>query len=305
MERPGDSLKALCADATDRVVLAAPFAKRAVVERLLGVIDDRVAVDVVVRWLPYDIKAGVSDLEVWEVVRARPGARLFMRQDLHAKYYRSAADCLVGSANLTAAALGWSPAPNLELLVPMPRSSVDPFEEELFGSVVEVDDDVAAVIRAAVDLLPDFVAVEVPDVPPSAGPPVTIGTWIPTLRQPEELFVAYHGDPDALSGAARESAVRDLQVLRVPPGLSEPQFRACVGATLLGMPVVGAVDRFVVQPRRFGEVRDLLREQLGSEEPPERQWQVLFRWLTYFLAERFEYRRPRHSEVIARRTANA
>ncbi len=305
MERPGDSLQALCAGAIDRVVLAAPFAKRAVVERLVDVIEQGVAVDVVVRWLPYDIKAGVSDLEVWDGIRARRGARLFMRQDLHAKYYRAGDECLVGSANLTAAALGWSPSPNLELLVPMPRSSVDPFEDELFESVVEVDDNVAAVIRAAVDLLPVVVAVEGPDAPPSGAPSVTMRKWIPTLRRPEELFVAYGSDLDALTLAARESAALDLQVLRVPPGLSELQFRACVGATLLGMPVVAAVDRFVAQPRRFGEVRDLLRDQLGSDEPPERQWQVLFRWLTYFLPERFEYRRPRHSEVIARRTAQA
>ena len=62
------------------------------------------------------------------------------------------------------------------------------------------------------------------------------------------------------------------------------------------MPVVVAVDRFVQEPRRFGEVRDLLQQLIGTDEPPSRQWQVLFRWLAHFQPDRFGYKRPRHSE---------
>ena len=95
---------------------SAPFAKEVIVQLLLAATPVNVSVEVVVRWLPFDIKVGVSDLEVWDIIRDRPGADLFVRQDLHAKYYRADDRCLVGSANLTGATLGLSLAPNFELL---------------------------------------------------------------------------------------------------------------------------------------------------------------------------------------------
>jgi hypothetical protein len=301
------ALEQLCSAATVRVVLVAPFAKQAVVSHLLGKVPVGVRTDVVVRWLPYDIKSGVSDLEVWDAVRARKASRLFVRSDLHAKYYRSDSSCFVGSANLTAAALGLSAAPNFELLLPVDSARLEVFEADLFSAAVEVDDDLVALTRAAVERLPDRVYVQAePDLAPSGGSVRAVravANWVPTLRQPEELFVAYAGEDAELSTVARLSAENDLAALRIPPRLDEEAFRACVGASLLRMPVISSVDRFIRESRRFGEVTNLLRERVGGTEPANRQWQLLLRWLTYFLPDRFEYARPHHSEVIRRRVA--
>jgi hypothetical protein len=304
MERIADQIDALCSSAHEELLLTAPFIKYAVLVRLFSRTQSSVYVQVVTRWLPQDIRAGVSDLEVWDAVRERARTRLWLRQDLHAKYYRADDHCLVGSANLTGAALGLSAAPNLELLVPVrPNSAgLEDFEERLLAGAVAVDDDLVNLTRTAVDQLPKLSVVE-ESIQISPAEQTSPTTWVPVLRQPEDLFVAYKGQCDALSGVAQRGAVSDLSMLRVPPGLDERAFRSVVAVTLLRMPVVAAVDRFIIEPRRFGEVRDLLTHLLQSSDAANHEWQVLFRWMMYFLGDRFEYRRPHHSEIIARRSA--
>src|SRR6266566_1157307 len=112
-----DRLIALCSSADYELMLVAPYIKRPILAQLFAATKPSVSVQVITRWLPQDIRAGVTDIEVWDLVQERPRSCLRLRQDLHAKYYRADNRCLVGSANLTAAALGLSAAPNLELLV--------------------------------------------------------------------------------------------------------------------------------------------------------------------------------------------
>jgi hypothetical protein len=257
---------------------------------------------VVTRWLPQDIKAGVSDIEIWDLVKGRAQTRLLLRQDLHAKYYRADDHCLVGSANLTLSALGLSAAPNLELLIRTEPNAagLEGFEEQLLAGAIEVDDDLVDLTRIAVSELPALREIENVD-PLSPAEPLPLTRWVPTLRQPEDLFLAYEGRLEALTRVAQRGAAADLDMLRVPVGLDQPAFRAVVAVNLLRMPIVAAVSRFITEPRRFGEVRDLLAQLLGSPEAASREWQVLLRWMVYFLGDRFEYRRPQYSEVIAPR----
>jgi hypothetical protein len=300
-----ERLEAHCEGARHELVLVAPFIKQVVLRRLLDAIPPSVPVRVVTRWLPQDIASGVCDLEIWDEVVARPGTGLWVRSDLHAKFYRADGDCLVGSANITGAGLGLGDAPNLELLVPVRAGAegVEGFEEELFSGAIAVDEDLVAATRALVDQLPKFLAVEAAGTaePSSPAPAGTVGEWLPQLRQPEDLFLAYSGAADVLSAAALRTAIADLAVLRVPPGLDASTFRAFIGVALLRLPLVRQLDEFVVEPRRFGEVRDFLQARAALTEPASRVWQVLFRWLMLFLPERYEYLRPRHSELIVRR----
>jgi hypothetical protein len=305
VERIADGLERLCSNARDEILLAAPFIKCLALKRLIGVIRPSVSVQIVTRWLPQDIKAGVTDIEVWDIVKARRQTRLRLRQDLHAKYYRADDRCLVGSANLTLAALGLSAAPNLELLIPayVDSAGLGGFEDQLLAGAIDVDDDLADLMRSVVSQLPIFDGVnDLEQINLVHSTPLT--TWIPTLRQPQDLFVAYVGRLEVLSSVARRCAAADLSMLRVPLGLDEVPFRAAVGVALLGMPVVAAVSRFVAEPRRFGEVRDFLAQLLESPATSSREWQVLLRWMVYFLGDRFEYRRARHSEVIVRRSGS-
>src|SRR5947199_2775416 len=114
----GDKLLELCPSASETLVIAAPFIKDTVLARVLDVLPSTVRrVTCITRWFPEEIAAGVSDLEIFDRLAAYQNARLLLHPHLHAKLYRADHRCLVGSANLTNRALGWSSPPNLELLV--------------------------------------------------------------------------------------------------------------------------------------------------------------------------------------------
>lgn len=151
----GTQLEKLCAEACNEVVLVAPFVKAFVLKELLAKISTDITVRCVTRWQPEEILRGVSDLEVWSLIKKRPRSSLLLRPDLHAKFYRADEKCLVGSANLTAKALGWSNLPNLELLVPLTASepTLKTFEAELFRGCVQVNESLFDQMSATVQLL--------------------------------------------------------------------------------------------------------------------------------------------------------
>jgi len=311
MSSPGFQLEQLCSSAQQEVVLVAPFIKVGTLERLISKIPVEVDLKCVTRWRPEEIISGVSDLEVWTLFRQRSRSSLWLRPDLHAKFYRADGKCLVGSANLTFTALGWSLHPNLELLVSIPvdHPEVVDFEETLLNGCVEVDDSIFEQVSSLVEALADEINIppnvfESGDDQQSLANVTDIREWLPSLRNPEALYKAYIGALDQLTTALRQSALLDLGVLNPPKGLSKKAFEAYIGTQLLQMPIVHKVDSFVVSPQRFGAVRDLLASLPCAEIydfDATRAWQNLMRWLLYFLSGRYTLNTPRHSEVFARK----
>jgi hypothetical protein len=308
----GERLLQLLDTAADRLVLAAPFVKRHVLERLLERVSLQTEVLCVTRWRLEEIAGGVSDLDVWKVVAGRPRTRLLLCHELHAKYYRAAGRCLVGSANLTGAALGWSPQPNLELLVDIDAEDEQfrGWEARLLASAVEVDAGLYDAMREALSAMPSevrYAPVTAPwsaDMAPEKGQASRRGfvDWLPATRHPEDVYAVYLGLLDQVPRASVESAAYDLVALDMPPGLGRAAFAATVAARLLQHPVVGVVDRFVATPRRFGEVTALLGQHLRPSPSAELDsiWQTMMRWLLYFMPRRYSYMRPRHTEVFSR-----
>lgn len=298
-----DKLEDLCRSATRGLVLVAPFMKVGVLARLLHQLPTDVPVTAVTRWWPQEIAAGVSDIEIWDLFRTRAERRLWVRNDLHAKLYQADDTCLVGSANLTAKALGLSSPANFELLLQMPASdpTIVAFHSQLWNSAVEVTEDLFDLTRSLVDALtPLSGAIEIDAASVLIDSP-ELGRWLPQLRQPEDLRLAYEGRYDELSSAAAYAATVDLETLHVPRGLDGETFREFVGVALLRTPVIAGIDEFVsADERRFGEMRRKLAE-LDPLSDPSRDWQTIFRWLLYFLPDRYEYRRPHFSELIRRR----
>lgn len=313
MISPGDRLLELCKCAEREVLLVAPFVKINVLEKLLSATAEYVSVHCITRWRPDEIVAGVSDLEVWPLLKERKGARLSLRPDLHAKFYRTENNCLLGSANLTAAALGWSPIPNLELLVHLPIHSPEAidFEVTLLKGSVEVDDSIFEQISNAVALLSTETlkpsdAMIVPDEDGFVQQSLVLpDAWLPSLRNPEALYIVYVGRWEELTSASRDAALEDLAVLSVPKHLSKAAFEAYVGILLLQQPIIRQVDTFVTTPQRFGAVTKLLESLPCSERldfDAARAWQTLMRWLRHFLPTRYGLAVPNHSEVFYRLT---
>lgn len=311
MRLPGSQLEGLCAQACNEVILVAPFIKAPALARLLSQISPQISLKCVTRWRPEEVIAGVSDLEVWTLLKERPDASLWLRPDLHAKYYRADQKCLVGSANLTSTALGWIRQINLELLVPLPANNAQllDFEKELFAGSVQVDQAIFAQMQSAVLLGEQYPKIRFLEASPRAEPEeelqeaISTDAWLPTLRNPGDLYLAYSGRLEELSTASREAALLDLGVLPIPSDLPKAAFQVYVGSLLLQKPIVRHVDLLLSTPQRFGAVTDLLSSLACNQSPnfdADRAWQTLMRWLRYFLPNRYTLSVPNHSEVFGR-----
>lgn len=299
----GARLEELLASARQRVLLVAPFIKQRVVQRLFEVIRPEVSVVIYTRWRPEEVAAGVSDLGVLDEVLSRAGTTLRLCTELHAKYYRTDDRALVGSANLTAAALGWAPRSNLELLIESDASTgqFDEFERRLSARSVEATTEMRDVIQQATEALAPSAPLDASVV---ALPPMSDVTWIPHTRHPDVLYRAYSGSAGELTSSGQEQTLADLAVLDAPPGLPADKFRFLVGSLLIQSPIVVGLDSVLDRPRRFGEIRDFLRGRMetdGIDRDPSEVWQTLMRWLLLFLPQRYACDTPRYSEIFSRR----
>lgn len=304
---PGDILVDLCRRTTHDLILIAPFIKWATLDRLLSNLQDEVNLLCITRWKPAEIASGVSDLEVFQLVNETYNGLLKLRQDLHVKYYRGDSQIFVGSANLTQAALGWSTNSNLELLVPIEQTIIQPteFESMVQSSTVDVDQDIYKAMSCAASEWKELNANMLSDVIYSEH---NIAQWLPLSRHPATLYTVYQvhtkyqtRQETDIPIATWEAGMSDLVQLQPPSGLPRETFEKSIGAILLTVPLVNMIDKSLTTPQRFGAIRDLLKEQLDlPHDEASRKWQTLLRWLLHFLPERYEYTRPNYSEIISK-----
>jgi len=281
--------------ATDELLLVAPYIKLAALFKVLDVTSPSVKVRVVTRWRLDELAAGVSDIAIWPVLFARAQSELWLQPSLHAKYYRADSRSLLGSANLTGAGLGWSASPNLELLVEQRHLAehFSSFEQQAFSGARQVDEALYRSFKEALDALPP---------PPQSAPEqptentVDFAAWRPCLRYPGDLWRYYSGERERLTTASREAAALDLAALDPPGGLAQSVFHSWVALQLRLHPEVQAIETYGKQSRRFGEMRALMTS-LGAQDSAH-AWQTWMRWLSYFAQARFRFYMANYSEIF-------
>lgn len=290
----GDGLLALAQATRRELLIVAPYIKAAALQRVLEACPGGADIKVVTRWRLEEIAAGVSDLDVWPLLKGRE-AKLWLHPSLHAKYYRSDDRLMVGSANLTAAGLGWRQDCNLEVLLDVSalQNDLASFEPALWADADEVNDALHQSFLEALTLFEPF-----PPPPSPSRPAGRFADWRPQLRFPGDLFKLYTGQVDHLTTAAKEAAAADLEALNPPTLLSEKRFNAWIGLQLLQHPEMKAIDQAADMPRRFGEMRALLRSR--QAEDPTRAWQTWARWIDHFLPGRYLNQEANYSEIFQR-----
>ena len=286
----GDGVTSLLGSAQHNVLIVAPFMRSETLSRLLNSIPVGTETTVVTRWRPADLFAGASDLGVYNLTESK-AIPLFLRHDLHAKFFAADNMCLIGSANVTHTALGWRTPANLELLTPVDRTAdhVVAFEEALFAGVVrataEQRDRLAELIERLRGLhtrIPDTEDDTMGLLPPS---------WVPRVRNPDELYSVYRGDSD-FSRSVLQTMQEELAQIGTVPGMDEEGFRAWVASTISQTPLVGGVIQRINKEGQMNEamLSDLLTgigvdvKQYRAREVLE----ILERWLTYFLPTHYE-----------------
>ncbi len=298
---PGSSLLDLSRGAYGELLIVAPFIKRQTLARLLNETAPQVRISVITRWHLPEIMSGVSDLDVWPLLRER-GAKLHLAQRLHAKVYASESDVLVGSANLTGAALGWSLQPNDEVLVhpaAEEAAAVRAFVAALVHRSIEVDDRLHSRYVEMIAGLPPFQLAEVLAEAEAGSEALAKRAWLPESRDPMDVERLYAGDFTKLTRAARGDAARDLAALEAPPGLAPEVLRAHVNLQLHQHPLVRQLSDLLRERRRFGEVARIVGAWGDLDrEDAARSWQTLMRWLLHFQSTDWVYGKPRHSEIL-------
>jgi hypothetical protein len=301
MTELGDVLLELAASSQLEFVMCAPFAKQAVVSRIVSALPDGARVILYTRWRPEEVAAGVSDTGVLKVIQARGGV-VYLHDRLHAKFYRNENQVILGSANLTGTALGWSTNPNIELLATVDPETVAQVEQQLLVQSIQATSELAVEVDTIAQSLRKPAFVSVGQLEESAE---SVGLWLPKLRIPADLFLAYSRGLETLTSRSSAAAAVDLEILDLPPGLSKEQFYLLVGHRLRQQPLAADIDDYLKQPRRFGEVRDRIDQltAIGREDASD-AWQTLMRWLLEFLPDRYTRQVPRHSELFSRRTSD-
>lgn len=297
MPTHGDALLELCRRASKEAFLAAPFVKAQTLQRVLEAIPAQCSLVVVTRWIPEEVACGVCDLEIFDLLQARPNTKLLLHPCLHAKYYRLDDNCLVGSANLTATGLGWSATPNIETLLQLPKETAQlamlesMLLEKAIRATQEIRDKLAIQIegmRAELRISPNLEA---------RG----IEPWLPTCSRPEQLFRIYgHNELGALLTSTVSTGQHDLQYFSLIPGLTEVEFKKMISGTLEQLPVFQELfDKLRTTPVTTEEAVLLITRTMCQFAVPaydaESYWQIFKTWLLFFFPE---YRARPATEVL-------
>ena len=287
----GERVKALVRQAKSEVILCSPFIKAKVLSVLLDVIRDGVSVVIVTRWRPAEIAAGVSDLEVLDLANERPQTEVRLLHSLHAKLYVADEHCLLGSANLTASALGWREDSNLELLVSAHRNDTD-----LAFLLGQLESATPATFQLRAEVAELAANLDVPaldeakDISTTAIPQAR-RAWLPRCAAPEKLYDVYL-DPDTTTvvEGTRADAQADLADLLPQPGLTSDEFTVTIAETLSRIP---SIQEFLNRiPAGLSDTQgeqavSELRDDV-SESDARRHWHIVRQWISIFFRDKFE-----------------
>jgi len=294
---PGKDLTTLCQQAKGEVLLVAPFIKVDSLRKIFAAIPSETEkIIVITRWIPKEIASGVSDLEVFDLINERVNAKLLLHPCLHAKYYRVDNRCLVGSANITATALGWCPIPNIELLVEVKPevTIIQDMERHLLTYSIAATESVRAAMQIEVDAL-KLQMKERPSEHDEAELSLN-PTWLPTCNKPEYLYKIYSGqDTSNLLSSVVKAGEFDINALSLLPGMSDESFQKYISAIFENTPVALEIQEITKGSGATDEAAEAIIkkycEQMTSPiYDPELYWAILKKWMMYFFPKRYRIR---------------
>lgn len=275
-QRCGERLLAFVRD-VEALTIIAPFVTVSGIEPLLSVLPDECLLEVITRWRPDEVAAGVSDPRVLDLVSQR-GGTVALHPAVHAKAYIVGDRALVGSANVTSNGLGWHRPGAVEILVE--TAADDPALVSLLAvlkgtSAVATKADRDAVLNAAAML---------PTAPVRVPIEATDRTdWLPTYRPPEVLWRVYIGQREE---SVAELVRPELSALGIPTGLAtEEIFNKYVGA-ILRQGFTGRIARECSNLTTMKAVQRLVElcNEVGCTiNDPADSWETLASWIAHFL----------------------
>ena len=256
----------------------APYIKADALSRVLATISAEASLTCVTKWDPHDLAVGASDVECRSLVIGSGGS-FRLHPSLHAKFYRIDNVVLIGSANLTSSALGWTEQPNLEILC-QAGDAFDSwaFQQELLKDAREISDD--EFLRWE-----SITKISTSRLGAIAGGQPRLDTWRPRTRDPIHLELSYQGREDQIASLDEQNAARrDLQALVMPPGLSNEEVRQWGTVCLLAAPFTNTVIQ-LSHTDAPGSIRSLVRTYGLSYTEARRDMETVQNWLAFLAPE--------------------
>lgn len=301
--------------ASKDVVLVSPFIKLNAIKKIIETLSADASIKCYTRWRCDEIVQGISDIEIWDLLNQRKNSQLFLIHNLHSKYYRFDSQIFIGSSNLTKSGLNWSPTSNFETLINLSDSDLTQndfeFQLSLLGKVVDQKQYERTAdlvekyrlenpnIKLNFEALYDLAEINL-DSDVNSNNFKRNSIWAPVTRSPEILFDIYSGNLDAISKTTLVGALDDLGHLDLPSNLRLIDFNLEVKHRLLMEPLLEDIDNFLIQSRRFGEMRELL-EKLSISDASH-SWQTLMRWLLFFAGDLYQSKTANYSEIFSKKT---
>ena len=289
----GSRIRALFENTEDDVSIIAPFIKVDALRSLLEVFPSGTHLRCVTRWLPKEVAAGVSDLEILEVLERRGNFSLSLVDRLHAKLYIAGDRCLVGSANVTLAGLGeGGDSNNIEILVDTTIDAPGVAEtlEEISKTKRPATRAIAQVTRRLADSLsssvPSTVAIEI--------------SWSPISQRPQHAYLFYTQPPSGYTKTADQTLLDDLARANLQPGLDEDEFRSAIRSLLQTIPIAESfLNTTEDTTLTFADTLSYFKEIAGDQCSANELWLAFVEWLAYFFND--QVMRQEITEIALRR----
>ena len=253
----------------------------------------------VVRWEPYDLLQGSSDLEVYLSAK-KLGWKIFINQRLHAKTaIFDDTRVIMGSANYTESGIGLlGVRSNLETVVNIACSrEFLAWQDNLIQDSIEVTDE-----------LYELISKEIAAFEPEFKPKIAF-SFTEELQQKmrESQGAVFTNDfvfckvPQLLVTSFGEDVDHDLALLGLTAGASLEQ----IAAAFSKLKIYRWIEENLETELYFGQFSAILHNALQDDPKPYRQnvkslVANIIEWLTALYPEKFKQERPNHSTKIVR-----
>jgi len=275
-------------------LLVVPFIKVEALKQLMWATSVSKNLKVVVRWLPQDLIAGVSDLEVYPFLKSQ-NIPLYFNNQIHLKLYTFESNLAFNtSGNLTLRGLGYAEHGNIEVgnLVTL---DLDDWAQlyTIIDQSIQVDDHVHQDLSDALNRS---------DKPPLPSPTVSWPKFerksfsiqrFPATESPE-VFMKLLGDRStlALNSDNFRRFAHDVALLRVPVGLSDQDLSQHLQASIKADEFIQSFVSELRKQRsmRFGAVTDWIHKNCEDVPVPYR-WEIkesvriMYDWLVFAFEE--------------------
>ena len=289
----GSRIRALFENTGDDVSIIAPFIKVDALRSLLEVFPSGTHLRCVTRWLPKEVAAGISDLEILDVLEKRGNFSLSLVDRLHAKLYIAGDRCLVGSANVTLAGLGeGGDSNNIEVLV---DTTIDaPGVAETLEEISKTERPATGAIAQITRRLADSLSASAPSTA------VVEISWSPVSRRPQDAYLFYTQPPSGYTKAADRTLLDDLAKANLQPGFEEDEFRSAIRSLLQTILIAESFLKTTEDTTlTFADTHSYFEEIAGDQFSANELWLAFVEWMAYFFND--QVMRQEITEIALRR----